>query len=128
MLSTGRLSQTLIQPRRLLTLLRKVVHDVTMKNSPFFLYTQNFIIIMKRTQFHSLTLRTILSSKYLSSLPITSKLQWICINYIQFMFLWTEILMMVKKVSTQDFILNKTISLFQRKIHRLRSTPIELMS
>ena len=41
MLSTGRLSQTLIHPRRLLTLLRKVVHDVTMKNSQFFpLYTE----------------------------------------------------------------------------------------
>ena len=35
MLSTGRLSQTLIHPRRLLTLLRKVVRDVTMKNSQF---------------------------------------------------------------------------------------------
>ena len=35
MLSTGRLSQTLIHPRRLLTLLRKVFHDVTMKNSQF---------------------------------------------------------------------------------------------
>ena len=33
MLSTGRLSQTLIHPRRLLTLLRKVVHDVTIKNT-----------------------------------------------------------------------------------------------
>ena len=33
MLSTGILSQTLIHPRRLLTLLRKVVHDVTIKNS-----------------------------------------------------------------------------------------------
>ena len=41
MLSTGRLSQTLIHPRRLLTLLRKVVHDVTMKNSQFVpLYTE----------------------------------------------------------------------------------------
>ena len=33
MLSIGRLSQTLIHPRRLLTLLRKVICDVTMKNS-----------------------------------------------------------------------------------------------
>ena len=41
MLSTGRLSQTLIHPRRLLTLLRKVVRDVTMKNSQFVpLYTE----------------------------------------------------------------------------------------
>ena len=41
MLSTGRLSQTLIHPRRLLTLLRKVVCDVTMKNSQFVpLYTE----------------------------------------------------------------------------------------
>ena len=41
MLSTGRLSQTLIYPRRLLTLLRKVFHDVTMKNSQFVsLYTE----------------------------------------------------------------------------------------
>ena len=41
MLSTSRLSQTLIHPRRLLTLLRKVVHDVTMKNSQFVpLYTE----------------------------------------------------------------------------------------
>ena len=41
MLSTGRLSQTLIHPRRLLTLLRKVVRDVTMKNSQFIpLYTE----------------------------------------------------------------------------------------
>ena len=41
MLSTGRLSQTLIHPRRLLTLLREVVHDVTMKNSQFVpLYTE----------------------------------------------------------------------------------------
>ena len=41
MLSTGQLSQTLIHPRRQLTLLRKVVHDVTMKNSQFVpLYTE----------------------------------------------------------------------------------------
>ena len=41
MLSTGQLSQTLIHPRRLLTLLRKVVRDVTMKNSQFLpLYTE----------------------------------------------------------------------------------------
>ena len=41
MLSTERLSQSLIHPRRLLTLLRKVVHDVTMKNSQFVpLYTK----------------------------------------------------------------------------------------
>ena len=41
MLSTGRLSQTLIHPRRLLTLLRKVVRDVTIKNSQFVpLYTE----------------------------------------------------------------------------------------
>ena len=41
MISTGRLSQTLIHPRRLLTLLRKVVCDVTMKNSQFVpLYTE----------------------------------------------------------------------------------------
>ena len=41
MLSTGRLSQILIHPRRLLTLLRKVVCDVTMKNSQFVpLYTE----------------------------------------------------------------------------------------
>ena len=41
MLSTGRLSQTPIHPRRVLTLLRKVVHDVTMKNSQFIpLYTE----------------------------------------------------------------------------------------
>ena len=41
MLSTGRLSQTLIHPRRFLTLLRKVVRDVTMKNSQFVpLYTE----------------------------------------------------------------------------------------
>ena len=41
MLSTGRLLQTLIHPRRLLTSLRKVVRDVTMKNSPFVpLYTE----------------------------------------------------------------------------------------
>ena len=40
-LSMGCLSQTLIHPRRLLTLLRKVVHDVTMKNSQFVpLYTE----------------------------------------------------------------------------------------
>ena len=40
-LSTGKLSQTLIHPRRLLTLLRKVVQDVTMKNSQFVpLYTE----------------------------------------------------------------------------------------
>ena len=64
MLSTGRLSQTLIHPRRLLTLLRKVVHDVTMKILNLFHYIQNFIIIMRHTQFHSLTLRIILLSKY----------------------------------------------------------------
>ena len=41
MLSTGRLSQTLIHPRRILTLLRKVVCDVTMNNSQFVpLYTE----------------------------------------------------------------------------------------
>ena len=41
MLSTGQLSQTLIHPRRLSTLLRKVVCDVTMKNSQFVpLYTE----------------------------------------------------------------------------------------
>ena len=41
MLSTGRLSQTLIHPRRLLTLLRKVVRDVTIQNSQFVpLYTE----------------------------------------------------------------------------------------
>ena len=41
MLSTGRLSQTLIHPRKLLTLLRKVVCDVAMKNSQFVpLYTE----------------------------------------------------------------------------------------
>ena len=41
MLSTGRLSQTHIHPKQLLKLLRKVVHDVTMKNSHFFpLYTE----------------------------------------------------------------------------------------
>ena len=41
MLSTGQLSQTLTHPRRLLTLLRKVVRDVTMKNSQFVaLYTK----------------------------------------------------------------------------------------
>ena len=41
MLSTGRLSQTHIHPRRLLTLLSKVVWDVTMKNSQFIpLYTE----------------------------------------------------------------------------------------
>ena len=41
MWSTGRLSQTLIHPRQLLRLLRKVVHDVTMKNSQFVpLYTE----------------------------------------------------------------------------------------
>ena len=40
MLSTRRLSQTLIHPKRLLPLLRKVVSDVTMKNSQFIsLYT-----------------------------------------------------------------------------------------
>ena len=33
MLSTGRLSQTLIHPRRLLTLLRKVICDVTICSS-----------------------------------------------------------------------------------------------
>ena len=113
--STCRLSQTLIHPRKLLTLLRKVVHDATMKNSQLFLYIQNFTIIMKHTQFHSLTLRIILLSKYQSSLSTINKLQWICINYIQFTFLWTKIPMMEKKVSTQDFILNKTILLFQRK-------------
>ena len=80
MLSTGRLSQTLIHPRQFLTLLRKVVCDVTMKNSQFVLYTQNFIIIMKCTQFHSLTLQITLLSKYWSSLLTTNKLQWICIN------------------------------------------------
>ena len=43
-LSTGRLLQTLIHPRKLLTLLRKVVHDVTMKNSHFFLlYTELYL-------------------------------------------------------------------------------------
>ena len=43
MLSTGRLSQTLIHPRRLLTLLRKVARDVTMKNSQFVpLYTEHY--------------------------------------------------------------------------------------
>ena len=41
MLSTGRLSQTLIHPRRLLKLLRKVVRDVTTKHSQFVpLYTE----------------------------------------------------------------------------------------
>ena len=41
MLSTGKPSQMLIHPRRLLTLLRKVVRDVTMKNSQFVpLYTE----------------------------------------------------------------------------------------
>ena len=41
MLSTGSLSQTLIHPRQLLTLLRKVFCDVTMKNSQFVpLYTE----------------------------------------------------------------------------------------
>ena len=41
MLGTVRLSQTLIHPRRLLTLLRKVVGDVTMKNFQFVpLYTE----------------------------------------------------------------------------------------
>lgn len=40
-LSTGKLSQTLIHPRRLLKLLRKVVRDVTSKNSQFVpLYTE----------------------------------------------------------------------------------------
>ena len=41
MLSTGRLSQTLIHPRQMLKLLRKVVHDVTTKHSQFVpLYTE----------------------------------------------------------------------------------------
>ena len=41
MLSTGRLSQTLIHPRRMLKLLRKVVCDVTTKHSQFVpLYTE----------------------------------------------------------------------------------------
>ena len=41
MLSTGRLSQTLIHLRRMLKLLRKVVHDVTTKHSQFVpLYTE----------------------------------------------------------------------------------------
>ena len=41
MMSTGRLSQTLIHPRRVLTLLKKVVCDVTMKNFQFGpLYTE----------------------------------------------------------------------------------------
>ena len=102
MLSTGRLSQTLIHPRRLLTLLRKVVCDVTMKRSQFFHYIQNFTIIMRHTQFHLLTLRIILLSKYQSSLSTTNKLQWTCINSIQFTFLWIRIHMMKKKVSTQD--------------------------
>ena len=59
MLNTGRLSQTLIHPRKLLTLLKKVVCDVTMKNSNLFLYTLNFIIIMRHIQFCSLTLTNI---------------------------------------------------------------------
>ena len=41
MVSTGRLSQTLVHPRRLLTLLMKAVQDVAMKNSQFVpLYTE----------------------------------------------------------------------------------------
>ena len=41
MLSTGRLLPTLIHPRRMLTLLGKVLCDVTMKNSQFVpLYTE----------------------------------------------------------------------------------------
>ena len=41
MLSTGRLSQTLIHPRQMLKLLRKVVHAVTTKHSQFVpLYTE----------------------------------------------------------------------------------------
>ena len=41
MLSTGRLSQTLIHPRRMLKLLRKVVHAVTTKHSQLVpLYTE----------------------------------------------------------------------------------------
>ena len=41
MLSTGRLSQTLIHPRQMLKLLRKVVRDVTTKHSQFVpLYTE----------------------------------------------------------------------------------------
>ena len=43
MLSTGRLSQNLIHLRQLFTLLRNIVHDVTMKNSQFVpLYTEHY--------------------------------------------------------------------------------------
>ena len=77
MLSTGRLPQSLIHPRRLLTLLRKVVRDVTMKNSQFVpLYTE----LYHYYEIHSvsfLTLKSTLLYKYQSSLLTTTKHQWI---------------------------------------------------
>ena len=69
MLSTGRLSQTLIHPRRLLTFLRKVVCDVTMKNNLFH-YIQNFTTTMKHIRCPSPTLKIILLFKYQFSLSM----------------------------------------------------------
>ena len=53
MLSTGRLSQTPIHPRRMLTLLRKVVCYITMKNSQFVpLYTELYHYYETLSFFH----------------------------------------------------------------------------
>ena len=104
------MSQTLIHPRRLLTLLRKVVCDVTMKNSQF---VPLYIELYHYYETHSVSFTK--TYKYLiiqiSILFINNKKLPMDLYKLHTVHvpLWTRIHMMKKKVSIPDFILNRAI-------------------
>ena len=100
MLSTGRLSQTLIHSRRLLTLLRKVVCDVTIKNTHIVpLYTE----LYHYYETHSVSF-TNTEDFLIIQIPI------FFINNKQ-----SPMELIEKKVSIKDLILNRITLLFPRK-------------
>ena len=115
MLSTGRLSQTLIHPRQMLKLLRKVVCAVTTKHSQFVsLYTK----LYHYYETHSVSFTNTdehLIIKYQSFSLTRNSLQWIFTNYTLCMFPWIKAHMMVMNTNILDLILNRTILQYLRR-------------